>query len=292
LDLCDSGEASEQEHFKFKLYPSSPSLAQYSYTSAAQYERLCARGPSDRHHLVRDDSFRTFRTADRDANQFLQAVPEAALVRVCDAFDHVYAPQGFEYCQGMNVYAGVFLYVLPELDAFNLFSLFCTQYIPLYWRANHIGAEAGCRTLDAVLARVDPTLSQRLLHAKPCELTGLIIAFAPVKTMSAIAPPLAQVLLLWDFLMAAGPHMSVLCVAAQIHHIRDKVITAEFPKDMLDYRKWPQLDARRIIRQALAFLSQLDARLLKDVMLHPVSDHAVHQLAGRRTYNRPGDANK
>jgi len=261
-----------------------PHTARCRWVDAAQYQELCERGPCDRYKLVRDDSFRTFRTADRETNEFMRAVPEAALVRVCSAFDHLYRADGWEYCQGMNVYAGVFLYVLPELDAFNLFALFCTQHIPLYWRSNHIGVEAGCRALDHVLQKVDPELTRHLVQTRPTPLTGLIIAFPAIKTMSATVPPLAEVLRLWDFLLSAGPYLSVLCVAAQIHHIRDRLLESEFPKDILDYRRWPPLDARATIATALRFLQELGPDVIRNVMLHPVSDRAVASLAGRSNY--------
>jgi hypothetical protein len=44
-----------------------------------------------------------------------------------------------EYHQGMNVIAGVFLFVLPELLAYNCFKTFMQSSIPTYWKSNHIG---------------------------------------------------------------------------------------------------------------------------------------------------------
>ena len=45
-----------------------------------------------------------------------------------------------------------------------------------------------------------------------------------VLTLCACTPPLQQVLQLWDFLLAFGVHLNVLCVIAQLLLIRDDVM--------------------------------------------------------------------
>ena len=47
-----------------------------------------------------------------------------------------------------------------------------------------------------------------------------------VLTLCACTPPLDQVLRLWDFLLAFGVHLNVLCVIAQLLLIRDDVMTS------------------------------------------------------------------
>lgn len=197
---------------------SAVALYQAPYVTAREYVDLARAGKCQRYSLVRDDSFRTFRSY----HDFHKVVPEQSIVRVCNAFDRKFASAKWQYCQGMNVYAGVFLYVMPELDAFNVFSTFCTQYIPLYWKSNHIGVEAGCKLLDRVLFVVDPELYHHL-HSREIRLHAILYAFSAIKTMSASAPPLEEALILWDFLLAMGPHMSILCVAAQLYSMREKV---------------------------------------------------------------------
>ena len=44
--------------------------------------------------------------------------------------------------------------------------------------------------------------------------------------LCACTPPLDQVLRLWDFLLAFGVHLNVLCVIAQLLLIRDDVMTS------------------------------------------------------------------
>lgn len=47
-----------------------------------------------------------------------------------------------------------------------------------------------------------------------------------VLTLCACTPPLDQVLMLWDFLLAFGVHLNVLCVIAQLLLIRDEVMSS------------------------------------------------------------------
>ena len=52
-----------------------------------------------------------------------------------------------------------------------------------------------------------------------------VYAFPSILTFSACTPPLDQVLELWDFLLAFGVHLNVLCVVAQLYLIRDEIMT-------------------------------------------------------------------
>lgn len=47
-----------------------------------------------------------------------------------------------------------------------------------------------------------------------------------ILTLCACTPPLDQVLQLWDFLLAFGVHLNVLCVIAQLLLIRDEVMSS------------------------------------------------------------------
>jgi Rab-GTPase-TBC domain len=84
---------------------------------------------------------------------------------------------------------------------------------------------------------VDPKLSAYLLskgmHAN-------VYAFASVLTMCACTPPLPEVLHLWDFLLAYGPHLNILCIVAQLIMMRDDI-----------------LQSPRSVAQALLFLMLL-----------------------------------
>jgi cell cycle arrest protein BUB2 len=53
-----------------------------------------------------------------------------------------------------------------------------------------------------------------------------IYAFASVLTMCACTPPLPEVLQLWDFLFAYGPHLNLLCIVAQLVLIRTDILNS------------------------------------------------------------------
>lgn len=164
---------------------------------------------------------------------------------------------GFTYVQGMNVLAAPFLYTMPsELEAFFCFAKFIEDSCPLYVQPTLEGVHRGLKVrrplqlhtvthcleqlLDRCLKIVDPELYSYLrsknlsaeLYAFPCKYPyflhtrGLIVHISAVMTLCACTPPLDQVLLLWDFLLAFGVHLNVLCVIAQLLLVRDKVMSS------------------------------------------------------------------
>ena len=52
------------------------------------------------------------------------------------------------------------------------------------------------------------------------------VHFSAILTLCACTPPLDQVLQLWDFLLAFGVHLNVLCVIAQLLLMRDEVMAS------------------------------------------------------------------
>jgi hypothetical protein len=56
--------------------------------------------------------------------------------------------------QGMNVLSGIFLYVMPEVDAFFAFNSLVTRHCPGYITANLDGVFAGCELVERVLMLV------------------------------------------------------------------------------------------------------------------------------------------
>jgi len=83
------------------------------------------------------------------------------------------------------------------------------------------GVHKGLALVDKVLAIVDPRLSAYLLSKN---LNAEIYAFASVLTLCACTPPLPEVLNLWDFLFAYGPHLNLLCVVAQLVMIKETLL--------------------------------------------------------------------
>ncbi len=128
------------------------------------------------------------------------------------------------YVQGMNVLAAPFLYAArSEAEAFVAFHHLLTKECPGYIRGAMDGVHKGLALVDKVLAIVDSKLSLYLLSKN---LSAEIYAFPSVLTLCACTPPLPEVLRLWDFLFAYGPHLNILCIVAQLIMIRNQILTS------------------------------------------------------------------
>lgn len=126
------------------------------------------------------------------------------------------------YVQGMNVLCAPFLYAArSEVEAFALFHYFVTKECPGYIRGAMDGVHKGLRLVDRCLEIVEPKLAAHLsskgLHAE-------LYAFPSVLTLCACTPPLPEVLHLWDFLFAYGPHLNIICIVAQLIRMRDTLL--------------------------------------------------------------------
>jgi cell cycle arrest protein BUB2 len=104
-----------------------------------------------------------------------------------------------------------------------------------------------------------------------------------VLTMCACTPPLPEVLQLWDFLFAYGPHLNLLCIVAQLVLIRtdilnspryvhplqedsDTVLTIPSPNQIL--RSLPSLNAQKIIGVAMSFASKVPEDMYAEIIDH------------------------
>ncbi|KAH7104240.1 bub2 protein [Auriculariales sp. MPI-PUGE-AT-0066] len=234
--------------------------------SADKYVAFVARGPSDFRDKITNDTFRTLATD----GAFKERVSEHMLVRCLDAF--VWRNQerpnpvfDFTYVQGMNVLAAPFLYSMPsEIEAFYCFSRFIEHCCPLYVQPTLEGVHRGLKLLDRCLKIVDPDLFAYLRSKK---LAAEIYAFPSVLTFCACTPPLSEVLKLWDFLLAYGVHLNVLCVIAQLLLMRDELMDSPSPMKLL--RVLPPLDAQPIIAIAVTLVRDLPAELYDELVRHP-----------------------
>jgi len=235
---------------------------------AETFLQYVARGPCEVREKIRNDTFRTLAT-DRG---FKERVREDMLVRLLDAFvwrnyDRQESSQqlGFTYVQGMNVLAAPFLYTMPsELEAFFCFAKFIEESCPLYVQPTLEGVHRGLRLLDRCLKIVDPELFNYL---RSKNLSAELYAFPSILTLCACTPPLDQVLRLWDFLLAFGVHLNVLCVIAQLLLIRDDVMTSSSPMRLL--RTFPPLEASPVIGIAVTLVRDLPTELYDELVKHP-----------------------
>ncbi|CAE6357907.1 unnamed protein product [Rhizoctonia solani] len=203
--------------------------------------------------------------------EFKSRVREDMLIRLLDAFvwrnhDRQSPTQlPFRYVQGMNVLAAPFLYSLSsELEAFHCFSRFIEIECPLYVQPTLEGVHRGLKLLDRCLQIADPELFQ---HLRSKNLSAEIYAFPSVLTLCACTPPLAEVLRLWDFLLAFGVHLNILCVIAQLFLMRDSILSSTSPMKLL--RTFPPLQAQPVIEIAVALVRDLPVELYDELVRHP-----------------------
>ncbi|SPQ17847.1 6ee84bd0-71a3-42e1-9884-947ebe3cfb85 [Thermothielavioides terrestris] len=168
------------------------------------------------------------------------------------------------YVQGMNVLAAPFLYAArSETEAFAAFHQLLTNECPGYIRGAMDGVHKGLALVDKVLAIVDPKLSLYLLSKN---LSAEIYAFPSVLTLCACTPPLPEVLRLWDFLFAYGPHLNILCIVAQLVMIRTKIMESPSPNKLL--RSFPALQADQIKRTTLAIIKMIPDDIYSEIVSH------------------------
>lgn len=128
------------------------------------------------------------------------------------------------YVQGMNVLCGPFLYAArSEIEAFTGFERLITHELPGYVRGSMEGVHKGVALVDRVLQVVDEKLYGHLMNT---HMEAKIYAFASVLTMCACTSPLPEVLKLWDFLFAYGPHLNILCIVAQLVLMRKDLLNS------------------------------------------------------------------
>ncbi|KAJ7585197.1 bub2 protein [Mycena floridula] len=235
--------------------------------SAATYLGYVDRGPCEVREKIRNDTFRTLAT-DRG---FKERVREDMLIRLLDAFvwrNHdrqINHQASFTYVQGMNVLAAPFLYTMPsEIEAFFSFSKFIEESCPAYVQPTLDGVHKGLKLLDQCLKIIDPDL---YAYLRSKNLSAEIYAFPSVLTLCACTPPLDEVLKLWDFLLAYGVHLNVLCVISQLILMREDIVGSKSPMRLL--RTFPPLRAKEVISITVTLVRDLPTELYDALVKHP-----------------------
>ncbi|EQL00217.1 Rab-GAP/TBC domain protein [Ophiocordyceps sinensis CO18] len=267
--------------------------------STDDYLSLIHRGASSAYSKIRNDTFRTLTTDPL----FRRRVSEASLIRLLNAIawrlhdaredqrqsrpssrlssshprdslvgsvsGHSQAkssagPEPGTYVQGMNVLAAPFLYAArSEAEAFVAFHSLLTRECPAYIRGAMDGVHRGLALVDKVLAIVDPKLSM-YLTAKG--LSAEIYAFPSVLTLCACTPPLPEVLRLWDFLFAYGPHLNIVCIVAQLTIMRSRILQSPSPNKVL--RSFPQLHADLVKSVTIGIIKKIPDDVYAEIASH------------------------
>ncbi|KAL7929026.1 TBC domain-containing protein [Trichoderma chlorosporum] len=267
--------------------------------STDEYLALIHRGASPAYAKIRNDTFRTLTTDPL----FRRRVSEASLIRLLNAIawrlhdskederqsrpgsSHSSLPareavggsvsgqsqarsgavlEPGVYVQGMNVLAAPFLYAArSEAEAFVAFHSLLTRECPGYIRGAMDGVHRGLALVDKVLAIVDPKLSM-YLTAKG--LSAEIYAFPSVLTLCACTPPLPEVLRLWDFLFAYGPHLNIVCIVAQLTIMRSQILQSQSPNKLL--RSFPQLNADLVKSVTISIIKKIPDDVYEEIATH------------------------
>ncbi|KAJ2076506.1 CDC16 protein [Coemansia sp. RSA 988] len=229
--------------------------------------------PSSSADKINNDAFRTL-AADAE---FRRTVPTESIVRVLNAL--LSAPDQStsdppRYVQGMNTLLAPFLYVMGEGAGFYAFRQFLRNECPLYARPSLPGVHACVQLVDECLATVDARLFS---HLKRHGAVAKIYAFPAAMTLSASVGPLRQVVRLWDFLLAFGVHLNVVCIVAQLLSMRELLLTTQSPMAFL--RSWPPLRADAVIRRTREIYDLLPERLRRRIKLHAHDPQLAEKLA-------------
>lgn len=165
----------------------------------------------------------------------------------------------------MNVLAAPFLYAArSEVEAFVAFHSLLTRECPGYIRGAMDGVHRGLTLVDKVLAIVDPKLA---MHLTAKGLSAEIYAFPSVLTLCACTPPLPEVLRLWDFLFAYGPHLNIVCIVAQLTIMRSQILQSpRYVPDQVSIRL-THTNLCRSPNKVLRSFPQLNADLVKSVTI-------------------------
>jgi cell cycle arrest protein BUB2 len=120
-------------------------------------------------------------------------------------------------------------------------------------------------------------------HLRSKKLSAEIYAFPSVLTFCACTPPLEEVLQLWDFLLAYGVHLNVLCIIGQLFLMRSDLMNSQrcahdvcsrftltqprSPMKLL--RTFPPLDAQQIIAITVTLVRDIPVQLYEELTCHP-----------------------
>ncbi|KAL6065434.1 putative mitotic check point protein BUB2 [Balamuthia mandrillaris] len=245
------------------------------------------------------------RTGFGKVTDFKQRVPEQKLSRVLNVFlrscdEREARNQRIAYVQGLNTVAAMFLYVMPELDAFHCLRELVLSHCPLYYRSKktdqqqveeklkagekgeeeeeseekHWSVKPAVRLVQLCLEIVDSPLYD---HLNKCGVSPYL--YTPyILTFNACSRPLDQIIELWDMMLAFGMHLNILFTVARIVIHREELLKEENPNvpQIIDKS---DLDAQLIISVAVQFVRQIPQNIYELLVQHPRQDIHLDDLA-------------
>jgi cell cycle arrest protein BUB2 len=133
---------------------------------------------------------------------------------------------------------------------------------------------------------LDPELFD---HLRSKNLQAELHSFQSVMTLCAGTPPLDEVIQIWDFLLAYGVHLNILCVIAQLLKMKEKLMasascvppSSDLLRAMLTPVRpicrpmkllgpnFPPLESRRIVAMTVLLVRDLPESLYAELVRHP-----------------------
>ncbi|KAL7713820.1 Cell division control protein [Entamoeba marina] len=224
------------------------------------YSKCCTIKQNDMWWQIYNDHDRTFR-GDR---LYEHRQGPSKIIRVVNALCNLLDEHGIRYIQGMNVLAGMFICVMPELDSFCCLGRLILNIIPSYYGkdGNISGTHEGAKLMVQCLEIIDPTLYE---HLRKNEFHHEFILRCFV-SLSTCTKPLKEALILWDYYFACGVHNVVYVTLAQLLFCRRTLIKSESPANLL--MDFPDLEARKLIKLANIISLQIPHDLKTKIERH------------------------
>lgn len=280
-------------------------LLRVSSITPKTYVELVKMKKAEKYKKIKDDDFRTFsnnkafnaRVKVETINRFLNAT--ANYLEKPDISPYgLYTNIG--YIQGMNVLAGIILYVfadkdgvevqpkdddenkafelIRETEAFSCFIRILTCCIPMYIQLNVDGAHAAVTLIDNYIIReVDPELYSRFCSCsiKP---DGQVWAFKYIVMFSSDSPDLEDVVKVWDMLVARGFYMIPLVLVARLELIRSEFMTMKEDDIYPRLMDLPPYDGEKVVAESLRLEKALDSEVIELLHKHLFDPEVVVEL--------------
>ncbi|EDR22780.1 cell division control protein, putative [Entamoeba dispar SAW760] len=190
--------------------------------------------------------------------------------KIVRLLNHVCAAIGSEdvtYLQGMNLIAGMFLAVMPELDSYYCTKKMILQLLPTYYGKNgkYYGVWWGCKLVFDCMKYIDPVLYSHFYSSR----SNPIVLMPCFNGLSSNTSPLNEALILWDYYFAKGCFNVVYITLAQLVSCRKILFQVSNPSAIL--KDFPSLQAKKLILLAESFSQAIPSDLQKLVKQHTIS---------------------
>eukprot|EP01083_Nonionella_stella_P006469 18791_1 len=228
---------------------------------STNYQTQIKKGASKDYIKIRGDTKRTFLTSAA----YNSRVPESRLIRLLNSFVQQYHTR---YLQAHDAIAGILLYVMPELPAFESFCSLINAHIPLYFHSDQsllhrrrahdlIGSYAASYLAWDILKVCDKQIFDHLNR-----LPAHAYLFPLVASFQTICKPFTEVIKLWDFLFCFGFHLNPVMAAAHIIVNKKRILLQTPPmllRGLLSQRMWMNraTDASEIVHCTLKLIETL-----------------------------------